>query len=300
MNTIIPAADCEYFEIKRLIDRLLARYSFLSCRSIGRSCAGRDIFCLSLGKSDEHVLITAATHGSEHITANIALLFAEQLCAALEKGGEIAGIDARKAMLGRSLLIVPLCNPDGCEISVKGEQGAGYMAGKIRRLCGGDFTHWNANLRGVDINHNFSAGWRELHQLEQKSGIFGPGPTRFGGPYPESEPETRALTSLCRENHICHAVALHTQGEVIYWSYGEMQPPHSAKMAEIFAAESGYALDVPTGLAVGGGFKDWFISEFSRPGFTVEIGKGQNPLPAHDLYRLFGDVLGLLTLSVIM
>ncbi len=300
MNSIINATDYEYLEIKKIIDRLLDTYAFLKCRSIGRSCAGRDIFCLQIGNADEYVLYAAAIHGSEHITCNIALRFAEEVCEALLTGTEIAGLDARRALYGRGLLIVPLVNPDGCEISVKGESGAGYMAGKIRRLCNGDFKHWNANIRGVDINHNFNAGWEELHTLERDAGIFGPAPTRFGGFSPESEPETLALTELCRKENIRHVVALHTQGEVIYWTYGDRQPKRSAKMAEIMAAESGYALEVPTGLSVGGGFKDWFINEFSRPGFTLEIGKGQNPLPIGTLPRLYSQVREPLVLAAIM
>lgn len=300
MNSIINATDYEYLEVKKIIDRLLDTYTFLKCRSIGRSCAGRDIFCLQIGNADEYVLYAAAIHGSEHITCNIALRFAEEVCEALLTGTEIAGLDARRALYGRGLLIVPLVNPDGCEISIKGESGAGYMAGKIRRLCNGDFKHWNANLRGVDINHNFNAGWEELHTLERDAGIFGPAPTRFGGFSPESEPETLALTELCRKENIRHVIALHTQGEVIYWTYGDRQPKRSAKMAEIMAAESGYALEVPTGLSVGGGFKDWFINEFSRPGFTLEIGKGQNPLPIGTMSRLYSQIREPLVLAGIM
>lgn len=300
MNSIINATDYEYLEVKKIIDRLLDTYAFLKCRSIGRSCAGRDIFCLQIGNADEYVLYAAAIHGSEHITCNIALRFAEEVCEALLTGTEIAGLDARRALYGRGLLIIPLVNPDGCEISIKGESGAGYMAGKIRRLCNGDFKHWNANLRGVDINHNFNAGWEELHTLERDAGIFGPAPTRFGGFSPESEPETLALTELCRKENIRHVIALHTQGEVIYWTYGDRQPKRSAKMAEIMAAESGYALEVPTGLSVGGGFKDWFIDEFSRPGFTLEIGKGQNPLPIGTMSRLYSQIREPLVLAGIM
>lgn len=300
MNSIINATDYEYLEVKKIIDRLLDTYAFLKCRSIGRSCAGRDIFCLQIGNADEYVLYAAAIHGSEHITCNIALRFAEEVCEALLTGTEIAGLDARRALYGRGLLIIPLVNPDGCEISIKGESGAGYMAGKIRRLCNGDFKHWNANLRGVDINHNFNAGWEELHTLERDAGIFGPAPTRFGGFSPESEPETLALTELCRKENIRHVIALHTQGEVIYWTYGDRQPKRSAKMAEIMAAESGYALEVPTGLSVGGGFKDWFIDEFSRPGFTLEIGKGQNPLPICTMSRLYSQIREPLVLAGIM
>ncbi len=28
-----------------------------------------------------------------------------------------------------------------------------------------------------------------------------------------------------------------------------------------------------------GGYKDWFIQDFNRPGYTLELGEGQNPLP---------------------
>ncbi len=300
MNSVLNATAYEYRDVKKVIKSLLEKYSFLTCKTIGKSCAGREIWMLQIGKASEYVLYTAAFHGSEHITAPISLLFAEQLCHALKNGLEICGIDARRALYGKGVLIVPLVNPDGCEISIKGAIGAGYMAGKIKRLCGGDFTHWNANLRGVDINHNFPAGWDELHRLEHESGIWGPSSTRFGGYIPASEPETQALMNLCEKENIRHVMALHTQGEVIYWSYGKNVPEHSKKMAEILAAESGYALDVPTGLALGGGFKDWFIDKFGKPGFTLEIGRGKNPLPPESMFSLYGDVAEMLMLTAVM
>jgi g-D-glutamyl-meso-diaminopimelate peptidase len=71
-------------------------------------------------------------------------------------------------------------------------------------------------------------------------------------------------------------------------------------MAEIMATTSGYALDVPVDIATGGGFKDWFIKEFTRPGFTVEIGKGKNPLPANEAYKIYKQIRELLMLSTIM
>lgn len=300
MDTIIPAADCNYREVKRLIIKLASRYNFLKTRKIGKSCEGRDIFCLQIGDAKEYVLLAAAFHGSEHITSLLALIFAEQLCHSLENGTELCGIDLRRALCDRSILIVPMVNPDGCEISVCGESGILTRAGYIKRLCGGDFAHWNANIRGVDINHNFSAGWEKLHELERKSGIYGPAPTRYGGPRPESEPETISLTNLCRSLYIRQVAALHTQGEVIYWSYGENTPQSCRKIAEILAKISGYALDVPMGLAVGGGFKDWFISTYKRPGFTFEIGKGKNPLSADRLYEFYRDIEELLTIFAIM
>ena len=137
-------------------------------------------------------------------------------------------------------------------------------------------------------------------KFEIKNGIFGPAPTRFGGERPESEPETAALCDLCRTKRMRHVLALHSQGEVIYWTFGDKKPPKSERMAQIMATSSGYALDVPMGLAVGGGFKDWFICEFNRPGFTVEVGTGKNPLPIENSLNIYKGICEMLSLSAIM
>ncbi len=298
--SVILSEDYDHIRRKKAINELCERYEFLRPTVIGKSCAGRDITALSLGRGTDYSLFAAAFHGSEHITATILLMFVEELCEAIKNDGSIAGLNARKALFGRGVVFVPCVNPDGCEISVNGEVGCSGSAARISRMCKGDFKHWNANLRGVDINHNFSAGWQELRQLERRSGYLVPSPRRFGGYSPESEPETRALTDFCRSNRIHHAVALHSQGEVIYWDYGENRPPRAERMAQIMATASGYALDVPTGLAVGGGFKDWFIESFNRPAFTVELGRGENPLSADSAREIYETAREMLTLAAIM
>lgn len=290
----------DYISLKRLEEEFCEWYPFLQAGVLGRSCMGRDIAAFQLGKASEYALITAAFHGSEYITATVLMYFIEELCEAILNDGTIAGFEARKAMYGRGVIFVPCVNPDGCEIALHGRAGCGNMASVIAKICKNDFEHWNANIRGVDINHNFAAGWDALHRLEQDNGIYAPASTRFGGFRPESEPETLALTELCRTKRIRHVLALHSQGEVIYWTYGDKRPPRSRKMAEIMATAAGYLLSEPEGLAVGGGFKDWFISEFDRPGFTVEIGNGENPLPIDTAYNIYTRVRELLMLSAIM
>jgi g-D-glutamyl-meso-diaminopimelate peptidase len=195
---------------------------------------------------------------------------------------------------------VPLVNPDGCEIALKGEIGAGQQSGFARRISGGDFASWNANARGVDINHNFDAGWETLQKMEREAGIWGPSIRRYGGPCPASEPETRALTALCRNRDILTVLAFHSQGEEIYWSYGKNTPLRSKKLARIFAASSGYAVEEPMGLASHGGFKDWFIQEFCRPGFTIEIGRGKNPLDPALLEEVYARIEEMMMLACAM
>ena len=290
----------DYLSYRQWLEELCRKYTFLNAFTIGKSCLGRDIVALSIGKTNEYALITAAFHGSEYITSTVLMFFIEELCAALRTNGSLAGFDVRKALFGRGIIFVPCVNVDGCEIAMHGLSAAGQFASFVAKLAKNDYCHWNANARGVDINHNFDADWDALHEKEQQSGIFGPAPTRFGGFRAESEPETVALTKLCRSKRIRHAVALHSQGEVIYWSYGEKIPPRSVKMAEIMATSSGYELSSPEGLAVGGGFKDWFISEFNRPAFTVEMGLGSNPLPIDTALNIYTRLRELLMLVSIM
>ncbi len=300
MENIVVCKEYDYYERKRAIEDLCGKYSFLKSGIIGKSCSGKGIPILKIGSSDSYSLIVGGVHGSERITSTVLLMFIEELCHCVKNDGFLADIKVTKALRGRGVMFVPCLNPDGCDISLLGKKACGEFADKIEAQCRGDFKHWNANLRGVDLNHNFDAGWECLHQKERELGIIGPAPTRFGGFKPHSEPETVALTELCLRENIRHCMALHSQGEVIYWDYGNKTPSKSRKMAEILATSSGYALDVPIAIANGGGFKDWFIDKFRRPGFTVEIGCGKNPLPIEAARSIYNQIKEMLLLYIIM
>lgn len=300
MSNVVKSIEYDYWKMQKIIDAICCRNPQISRFNIGKSCMGKDITALKINDCTEYVLFTAAFHGSEHITSNILLMFIEDFCHAYANNSSLSGINVRKALGNRGVIFVPRVNPDGCDVAISGMLGCGSYCNSIYKMCKGDFCHYNANLRGVDINHNFDAGWQELHELEIRSGIVGPAPTRFGGFSPHSEPETQAVVNLCRSCDIHHAVALHSQGEVIYWSYNGLESERSKQMAQIMATTSGYAVDAPTGLAVGGGFKDWFISEFSRPGFTIEVGKGKNPLPITDAEKIYAQLCEMLTIITIL
>lgn len=108
------------------------------------------------------------------------------------------------------------------------------------------------------------------------------------------------MTALCRRHRFRHVLALHAQGEEIYWRYGNRTPPQSHLMAEVMAVSSGYTAAEPTGLASHGGFKDWFIEETGRPGFTVECGRGKNPLPLDDFEPLYERLREMLAILLLM
>ena len=279
---------------------LTGRYPFLEALPIGRSVCGRDITGLLLGRGPHTVLMAAAIHAQEWLTSLLLFRFCEDVCEAIQTGASLSGVAIGRAMHGRSLLLIPALNPDGVEIALHGSAAAGRWAAFVAELGGDQPGLWQANARGVDLNHNFNAGFAELQVMEQKNGISSPAHRQFGGPAPESEPESAAVAALCRRVRPAHLLALHSQGEVIYWSYGHHTPQQSALMAHILADAAGYALEEPTGLAAHGGLKDWFMEAFHRPGFTVECGRGENPLPLSDFRPLYRNLREMLTLAAVM
>lgn len=296
----IKSEEYDYARMRDAMYSLAGKYPFVRLETAGKSVMGKELLSLRMGRGGEYVLMAGAFHGTERITSVLLLRFAERLCAAMASNGDVAGISARRALADRGLIILPRVNPDGCDIALLGEVGAGALAPRIKRICGGYYEKWNANARGVDINHNFNAGWYLLQKAEREAGIYGPSAGKYGGERPESEPETHAVAELCRQRNICHLLAFHSQGEEIYWSYGRNTPEKGKKMARIMAASSGYALEFPTGLAGHGGCKDWFIDRFGRPGFTVEVGKGRNPLLPHEVDAIYDRLEEMMMLACVM
>lgn len=289
----------DYAALRRCVGGLWETYPFLKVTQIGRSHAGRSIFSLSIGSAKTCVLFAAGFHGSEWITEWLLLRFAEDLCRSVQAKEEYAGVDIASFLQRREILLVPCVNPDGAEIFLHGAEAAGEFAPLVRAHSAEDIP-WNANAAGVDINHNFDAGWEKLRAAEKKNGIDAPAPRQFGGAFPESEPETRALCDLVRRRKPKHVLAFHSQGEEIFWRYGKNDPPQAQTLMHIFSAVSGYKPVRNAGLYAHGGFKDWFIQTFQRPGFTVEVGKGTNPLPPAEFEAVYEKVQKMLALAAVL
>lgn len=279
---------------------ILGRYRCAAPFVIGRSTLGKPVYALAIGRGEESVLYAGAFHGLEWMTSLVLMRFAESLCISLDNRTALAGTDIYRDMKNRRVIIVPVVNPDSVDMAAFGIRAAGRFEEAVREISNGDMSQWQANVRGVDINHNFDAGWEILHQIEQDSGIIGPSCRRYGGAYPESECETRNVTALCRRISFEYAFAFHSQGEEIYWSYGEHTPPASRFMAKLLSAVSGYELSSPEKMASHGGFKDWFIETFSRPAFTIEIGKGKNPLPMGIFESVYSSLLDMLVAGLLL
>lgn len=266
--------ECDVSKCEQLDKALLEKYGFLRRFVITRTHLDRRVIMYSIG--DGGLLCCGAFHGAERITAMMLYKFLDEVCQKMNNDSKFYD-----AVTKAGLTVIPMVNPDGVQISANGVNSAGFSSEFVSEcLVRSDMTHhkWQANARGVDINHNFDAGFYQVKQKEKILGIFSPSPTRYGGEYPESEKETKALCDLCRDSDYSVAVALHSQGREIYYDYGNNTPSVSRKLADKMAELSGYIVSHPQGVAVGGGFKDWFIDCFHRPAFTIEVGEGENPL----------------------
>lgn len=293
------------FDFERFTEKmhtLSQMYPNIRLFSAGHSVLGKPIWCLFAGDcSCAPVLLAGGIHGAEWLTSMLLFLFGETLAKAAINGDTIAGIRADGTLAHHSLILLPCLNPDGIDIAINGFDAAEEYAPQVKQMI---FEHpeqvWQANVRGVDLNHNFDAGWETLQKLERQAGITAPGPTRYGGNTPFSEPETRAIRDLCTKYDIRQLFSFHSQGEEIYWRYGYRTPGRSRLIAGLLASSSDYTVCDPVGLASHGGMKDWFIQETGRPGFTVEIGKGKNPLPIEQLPDIWERLQEMLMLSILV
>jgi g-D-glutamyl-meso-diaminopimelate peptidase len=276
------------------------RYEFLQSFACGKSVLGRSLIAFVIGNGVPGALYVGTHHSLEYITAMLLFEFTEQLCEHMESGELFFGYDVQSMLKAQTICIIPMLNPDGVELCLKGIKSAGSQKDNLKKQAGNDYSDWQANAHGVDLNHNYSAGWDILRRLEINSGITGPAPRRYGGVHAESEPETHALCNLCRRIPFSRAYAMHSQGEEIYYSYGSRTPKISLQIAEKLAAVCSYKIAEPELLASHGGFKDWFINVFGRPAFTIEVGSGVNPLPLSDYADIYSKVAEMLLLGMLV
>ena len=196
-----------------------------------------------------------------------------------------------------------MVNPDGVELVTGGLREGEPGWAEARALADSypaiPFPEgWKANLRGVDLNLNYPARWEQAREIKFAQGYTRPGPRDYVGTRPLSEPESEALARLTERTEPGLSLSYHSQGSVIFWKFLSMEPPGARELGERFAAVSGYSLeDVPyaSGFA---GYKDWFILTRDRPGYTIEVGMGENPLPLSQFDEIYRRNLGILTLGL--
>lgn len=280
---------------------LVSRYPFMSLGEAGRSVMGHPIYYISLGSGPNRVLYNASHHANEWITTTLLLKFMEELAKAYASGGAIYGMSAGQLLGSSTVRVIPAVNPDGIDL-VTGDLKSGGYYESARALAQyyPDIpfpSGWKANIRGIDLNLQYPAGWERARQIKFAQGFNRPGPRDYVGASPVGSAESKAMYSYTRSFDPALTLSYHSQGEVIYWKYSDREPPHSREIARRFGAVSGYAVEETPYASGFAGYKDWFIQDYDRPGYTVEVGLGENPLPISQFDRIYSDNVGILALG---
>ena len=282
-----------------IILALAEKYPFISTEVLTRSAFGRPVRTLVMGNGPRKVLFSASHHANEWITSYILLKFAEELAQAISSGGRVFGVNAKTIANAATIYMVPMVDPDGVDL-VTGAIEPGSVEYEIARRLGENYPQipfpdgWKANLMGVDLNLQYPAGWLQARQIKFSQGFTKPGPKDYVGRAPLNQLESRALAEYTEAVDPAMVIAFHTQGKVIYWQFKDIFVPDAQRYGEEFARLSGYALEDTPYASAWAGYKDWFIQNFRRPGYTVEVGQGMNPLPLEQFEEIYKDNLGIL------
>ena len=293
----------DYTFMMRCLSVFAERYPFLSIVNAGTSLYGKMIPMIRIGDEScrDTVLYVGAHHGMEWLTTSLLLRFINEYGEYYKSGRRVFSLNMQYLFRSKLICIVPMLNPDGVDIQQHGTEGS-PIPDRLKLMNSGcsDFTRWQANGRGVDLNHNYDAGFQEYKVLEKEAGITA-GPTRYSGESPESEPEVGMLANYLRfDGSVRMILTLHTQGEEIYYTSGGQCPPKAKNIARLLSQMTGYKVAEPTGMAAFGGLTDWAIRTLGCPAFTVECGKGENPLPASSFFSVYTAVREMLFTAPIL
>ena len=296
-QTPITSESCN-----RMLVQLAQTYPFLRQEQLTATAFQRPIGALIIGTGPRKVLFTAAHHANEWITALVLLKFAEDLAQAIETGGSIYGIPASDIAQAATIYMVPMVDPDGVDLVVGAIQPGSAAYEDARRIADAfpfiPFPNgWKANLAGVDLNLQYPAGWLQAREIKFMQGFSRPAPRDYVGRAPLDQPESRALADYTIAMDPALVLAYHTQGQEIYWQFKDIEVPGARELGEKFAAASGYQLAETPYASSFAGYKDWFIQNFRRPGYTIEAGLGDNPLPLSQFDEIYRDNIGILTLA---
>jgi len=295
----ITSESCE-----RMILQIVEAYPFCRTEVIGTTAFGRPLRTLVIGNGPRKVIYSASHHANEWITSLVLLKFAEELAQAISENGLVFGVEARQLADTATIYMVPLVDPDGVDL-VTGAIPPGsipYEAAQNLAEFYPDIPFpdgWKANLLGVDLNLQYPAGWLEAREIKFSQGFTRPGPRDYVGRAPLNQLENRALAGYTEFIDPALVLAYHSQGEVIYWQFRNYEVPGARELGEAFARVSGYALEDTPYESSFAGYKDWFIQEFRRPGYTIEVGLGENPLPLAQFDQIYADNIGILTIGAL-
>ncbi|MDZ5473942.1 M14 family zinc carboxypeptidase [Bacillus sp. 31A1R] len=269
-DIVDPTVIYTYKKLEEDIRAIQKKYhKNLEVKVIGKSHFGRKIYAAKLGKGKKSIFLIGSHHGREWLTTTLIMKMLEEYTKSYSKGKDY-GEYSTSILDEVSIWFIPMLNPDGVTIQ-QGfiEEFPKYYQLRLLMInqFKEDFSRWKANGKGIDLNRQYPAGW---DQLNEKPAF--PSYQFYKGRKPVQAREVKIMTDFTKEKKPLLAVAYHSSGREIYWEYKNGK---HLDRDYIFAKKTsnltGYRLAKPSKKASGGGYTDWFITNFHRPALTIEI-----------------------------
>ena len=229
---------------------------------LGKSVKARHLPLIKIGSGKVKILAVATVHGREYVSSAFIMRSIFEL---LESGEELTE---------KTLYVVPMLNPDGAEIALSGDMPLEKTENFKAEL-------FKNNANNINLNANFPFCFSKVPKSRQ------------GGAKAASEPETKALISLCEREGFSSAIALHARGNCIFWrDAGNGVIKGDRAFAECFEKECGFELISPTKSAedYSGGFENWFRCRYRKPALCVELVKDE-AISFSDMCLRFDDAV---------
>ncbi len=279
-----------YNALQEHIEKIEESFDFVSIASIGKGWCKRSIYSLSIGEGESSVLFLSDFSDTAGITSEILLTFFERLCVAYKNDLKISAVKIRSILREQKIVIVPITNPDGLEISCSDGENALCYKGLVQRAADNNFSEWISNARGVEIDKNFPYRFSDTKSIMKNSSAFG-----YKGPFEASELETQAIISFCKDIRPKYTITLSCSGEFISCQCSKCASD-CAMMTQVFKSVSGLPIKRIKPCEAYGSFGGWFAKSFSAPSFCFSVSKRS----VADLKSLYDKYEELLLLSSIM
>jgi murein tripeptide amidase MpaA len=272
-DLVNPNQFYTYDEMITDMKELAAHYpGLISYKEIGRSEYNRPIYAIKLGKGNANVFVNGSHHAREWITTNLSMDMIDEYATAYTNGDYLGKYNVRDILNKTTMWFVPMVNPDGVTLQQYGlSKFPSADHWKLINMNEGstDFKRWKANARGVDLNRQYDADWANI-----KNDTGKPSWSNYKGTAPVNQAESKAIVNFTNQINPEMAVAYHTSGEILYWNFHQTGSWYDRDhaYAKAIGYMTGYRLIYPGPNPSGGGFTDWFIIKYKRPGFTPELG----------------------------
>ncbi|KAF6083844.1 carboxypeptidase B2 [Phyllostomus discolor] len=278
-DTARPRAPYSYYENYHSLSEIYSWMDFITEQypdvveklHIGSSYEKRPLYVLKISRKQRApkiaMWIDCGIHAREWISPAFCLWFTAHVTQFYGREHQHTNI-----LRHMSFYVMPVVNVDGYDYTWKKDR----MWRKNRS------AHGNSVCIGTDLNRNFAS----RHWCERGASNFSCSEV-YCGPYPESEPEVRAVASFLRRNinHIKAYIAMHSYSQMIVFPYSynrskskdheELSLVASEAVQAIKSVGKGtrytYGSGSETLYLAPGGPDDWVYDLGIKYSFTIEL-----------------------------